>query len=101
MADVQETKLKYRRGACFSCRKCMFCGIGLQQEKCNCDLFNVSYREEKYYWKSNKKGYSKKEFENYDDNEFLSDDEIEIEFTYRVFIKLENGISLPAKWYTT
>ncbi|CAG8798399.1 18114_t:CDS:1, partial [Dentiscutata erythropus] len=24
MADVQETKSKYHRGACFSCRKCMF-----------------------------------------------------------------------------
>ncbi|CAG8647248.1 8986_t:CDS:1, partial [Scutellospora calospora] len=26
------------------CRKCMFCGIDLQQEKCNCDLSNVPCR---------------------------------------------------------
>ncbi|RIB11053.1 hypothetical protein C2G38_2204425 [Gigaspora rosea] len=148
MADIQETKLKYRRGARFSCRICMFCGIELQQEKCNCDLSNVPDRsnrtdtvkyaftrifnpnwikekvdfvqqkieyynyslssedetsepEEKYCWKSNEKGYSEKELKNYDDDEFLSDDEIEFEYTYGVFIKLESGTSLPAKWYTT
>ncbi|CAG8781764.1 430_t:CDS:2, partial [Dentiscutata erythropus] len=34
---------------------------------------------------------------NYDDDKFLSDDEIEIEYTYGVFIKLENEMSLLAK----
>ncbi|CAG8629529.1 19078_t:CDS:1 [Cetraspora pellucida] len=57
----------------------------------------TSEPEDKYYWRSNKKGYSKKELENYTDNEFLSDDEIEIEYTYGIFIKLENGMSLLAK----
>ncbi|CAG8560192.1 25031_t:CDS:2 [Dentiscutata erythropus] len=139
----------------------MFCGINLQQEKCNCDLSNVPDRSnrtdtvkyaftrifnpnwikekvdfvqrkieyynyllsseeyfnlillntynltiptsdtsdpEEKYWKSNEKGYSEK---NYDDDGFLSDYEIEFEYTYGVFIKLENGMSLPAKWYTT
>lgn len=193
MADVQETKLKYRRGTCFSCRRCMYCGVDLQQEKCNCDLSNLPHRgnrtdavkyaftrafdpswikekvefvhqkiecynyllsskeafsftlcarcnsillrisskakktqampnsiddsevdtydltipvsetesEEKFYCQSNEKGYYGNEHENYDDNELLSDEEIEYEYTYGVFIKLENRTSLPAKWYTT
>ncbi|CAG8686598.1 2746_t:CDS:2, partial [Scutellospora calospora] len=45
MADTQETKLKYRRGTCFSCRKCLYCGINLQQQRCNCNLSEVSHRD--------------------------------------------------------
>ncbi|CAG8808569.1 25634_t:CDS:1, partial [Dentiscutata erythropus] len=44
MADFQETKLKYRRGTCLSCRKCMYCGIDLQQEKCDCNLSEVPHK---------------------------------------------------------
>ncbi|CAG8829126.1 418_t:CDS:1, partial [Dentiscutata erythropus] len=35
-----------------------------------------------------------------DEEKILSDNEdVEHEYNYGVFIKLENGISLPAKWY--
>ena len=36
MADAQNTKLKYKRGTCFGCRKCLYCGVDLQQQKCKC-----------------------------------------------------------------
>src|SRR6185437_12594312 len=45
MADAQETKLKYRRGTCFSCRKCLYCGIDLQQQRCNCNLSDVPHKD--------------------------------------------------------
>ncbi|CAG8636448.1 11352_t:CDS:2 [Ambispora leptoticha] len=197
MTDFQETKLKYHRGTCFSCRKCMYCGIDLQQEKCDCDLSKVPHKgnrtdavkyaftqvfdpnwikekvefvhqkikqynyllgskeafdftlcsrcnsvllrlsskakklkatlnsifanndnssevetcdlttlssdisesEEKLDQKSDKKK-NRKEYEDHDDEELLSDEEVEYEYTYGIFIKLENGVSLPAKWYT-
>ena len=44
MTDVQETKLKYRRGTCFSCRKCMYFGTDLQQGKCDCNLSIVPHK---------------------------------------------------------
>ena len=44
MVDIQETKLKYRRGTCFSCRKCLYCGIDLQQNICNCNLSDALHR---------------------------------------------------------
>jgi len=44
MVDIQETKLKYRRGICFSCRKCLYCGIDLQQNICNCNLSDAPHR---------------------------------------------------------
>ena len=36
ISDAQNTKLKYNRGTCFGCRMCSYCGIDLQQLKCNC-----------------------------------------------------------------
>ncbi|CAG8605993.1 24701_t:CDS:2 [Dentiscutata erythropus] len=197
MADFQETKLKYRRGTCFSCRKCMYCGIDLRQEKCNCNLSNVPHKsnrtdavkyaftrvfnpnwikekvefvqqriehynyllsakeafnftlcarcnsillrlsskvkklkasssstldndidnsseletcdltiasgasesEEKLDWNPNEKEYHEEKYEPNDD-ESLSGEEVEYEYNYGVFIKFENGTSLPAKWYT-
>jgi len=44
MVDIQETKLKYCRGICFSCRKCLYCGIDLQQNICNCNLSDAPHR---------------------------------------------------------
>ncbi|CAG8445244.1 17991_t:CDS:2 [Dentiscutata erythropus] len=45
MADAQETKLKYRRGTCLSYRKCLYCGIDLQYQKCNCNLLDIPYKD--------------------------------------------------------
>jgi hypothetical protein len=36
MADTQNKKLKYKRGTCFGCQKCLYCGVDLQQQKCKC-----------------------------------------------------------------
>jgi hypothetical protein len=44
MADAQNTKLKYKRGTCFGCRKCLYCGIDLQQQKCKCTLTKPPHR---------------------------------------------------------
>jgi hypothetical protein len=38
MSDAQNIKLKYKRGTCFGCRKCLYCGVDLQQQRCNCDV---------------------------------------------------------------
>ncbi|CAG8691219.1 16665_t:CDS:2, partial [Racocetra fulgida] len=68
-----------------------------------CDLTtlssDISESEEKLDQKSDKKK-NRKEYEDHDDEELLSDEEVEYEYTYGIFIKLENGVSLPAKWYT-
>lgn len=181
MANVQDTKIKYYRGTCLSCRKCLYCGIDLQQNNCNCNvstvphrgnrtdavkyaytrIFNPSWTAEQVDYiqqkitlhnyllssketfnfslcsrcnnillkltqkKSKEKPYSAitnyeipSEIEIYDltipkspeiansatfesDGERISSDneDIEHEYNYGVFIKLENGTSLPAKWY--
>ena len=37
MADTQGgIKLRYKRGTCFGCQKCLYCGVDLQQQKCKC-----------------------------------------------------------------
>jgi len=36
MADEQSTKLIYKRGTCFGCRKCLYCGVDLQHQVCKC-----------------------------------------------------------------
>ncbi|CAG8803217.1 24623_t:CDS:2 [Cetraspora pellucida] len=45
MTDAQETKLKYRCGTCFSYYKCLYCGIDLQQQRCNCNLTDVPHKD--------------------------------------------------------
>ena len=40
MADAQSIKLKYKRGTCFGCRKCLYCGVNLQ-EKCGIDTIGA------------------------------------------------------------
>ncbi|CAG8718346.1 7205_t:CDS:1, partial [Racocetra fulgida] len=41
------------------------------------------------------------DYEDHSTNESLSDDDNEYEYNYGIFIKLENGTTLPAKWYTS
>ena len=37
MADTQGgIKLRYKKGTCFGCQKCLYCGVDLQQQKCKC-----------------------------------------------------------------
>ena len=36
--DEQATKLIYKRGTCFGCRKCLYCGVDLQQQECKCKI---------------------------------------------------------------
>ncbi|CAG8692117.1 87_t:CDS:1, partial [Racocetra persica] len=38
MADALDTKLKYKRGTCFSCQKCLYCGVDLQTQKYKYDI---------------------------------------------------------------
>ena len=38
MADALDTKLIYKRGTCFSCRKCLYCAVYLQTQKFKCDI---------------------------------------------------------------
>ena len=42
--DAQFTKLEYKRGTCFECRMCLYCGINLQQQKCNCILTQAPHK---------------------------------------------------------
>ncbi|CAG8692326.1 1863_t:CDS:2, partial [Racocetra persica] len=44
MADALDTKLIYKRGTCFSCRKCLYCGVDLQTQKCKCDITKLPHR---------------------------------------------------------
>ncbi|CAG8466363.1 24068_t:CDS:2 [Cetraspora pellucida] len=41
------------------------------------------------------------DYEEHSTNESLSDDDSEYEYNYGIFIKLENGTTLPAKWYSS
>ncbi|CAG8730715.1 7774_t:CDS:2, partial [Racocetra fulgida] len=111
----------------------MYCGIDLQQEKCDCDLSKVPHKGNqtdavKYAFTrvfdpnwikeklkatsnsifANNDNSSEVEtcdlttlskYEDHDDEELLSDEEVEYEYTYGIFIKSENRVSLPAKWY--
>lgn len=43
--DEQSTKLIYKRGTCFGCRKCLFCGVDLQNQKCKCKIFKPPNRK--------------------------------------------------------
>ncbi|CAG8514728.1 36587_t:CDS:1, partial [Racocetra persica] len=36
MADAANTKLKYHRGTCFGCRKCLYCAKDLHYFTCSC-----------------------------------------------------------------
>ncbi|CAG8539465.1 20110_t:CDS:2 [Racocetra persica] len=44
MADALDTKLRYKRGTCFGCRKCLYCGVDLQKQKCKCDITKPPHR---------------------------------------------------------
>ncbi|POG71257.1 hypothetical protein GLOIN_2v1775009 [Rhizophagus irregularis DAOM 181602=DAOM 197198] len=41
MADTQGIKLRYKRGTCFGCQKCLYCGVDLQQQKCKCKTSTI------------------------------------------------------------
>ncbi|CAG8824850.1 19447_t:CDS:2, partial [Dentiscutata erythropus] len=41
---ARDTKLKYKQGTCFSCRKCLYCGVDLQTQKCKCDITKPPHR---------------------------------------------------------
>ncbi|CAG8854853.1 7111_t:CDS:1, partial [Gigaspora margarita] len=45
--------------------------------------------------------YEMEDNNNHIDDGSSSNEDIEYEYNYGIFIKLENGTSLPAKWYTT
>ncbi|CAG8545150.1 26631_t:CDS:2, partial [Dentiscutata erythropus] len=66
MADFQETKLKYRRGTCLSCQKCMYCEIDLQQEKCDCNLSEVPHKNNRTAKKLNTKSLTLVNDDNYE-----------------------------------
>src|ERR1043165_810207 len=36
MGDAENTKLIYKLGTCFGCRKCLYCSFYLDQNKCKC-----------------------------------------------------------------
>ncbi|CAG8717900.1 4132_t:CDS:2 [Dentiscutata erythropus] len=38
MADAANTKLRYYRGTCFGCRKCLYCAVDLRNTTCKCKL---------------------------------------------------------------
>ncbi|RIB05983.1 hypothetical protein C2G38_2253491 [Gigaspora rosea] len=63
-------------------------------------MSKLSEFDEMYKQESNK---HKKKYnnENYANNNSLSDEDIEYKYNYRIFIKLENGTFLLAKWYTS
>ncbi|RIB04034.1 hypothetical protein C2G38_2048775 [Gigaspora rosea] len=66
-------------------------------------MSEASEFEEMYELELNEQNYCKKEYSNedYADDNSLSDKDIEYEYNYGIFIKLENGTSLLAKWYTS
>ncbi|PKK55927.1 hypothetical protein RhiirC2_801144 [Rhizophagus irregularis] len=41
MANTQGIKLRYKRGTCFGCQKCLYCGVDLQQQKCKCKTSTI------------------------------------------------------------
>ncbi|CAG8561814.1 3252_t:CDS:2 [Racocetra fulgida] len=90
MANIQDTKINYYRGTCFKKPYSAITNYDVPSEIETYDLTIPKSPEiaNSVTFKS-------------DEERISSDNEdVEHEYNYGVFIKLENGTSLPAKWYT-
>lgn len=95
MADATNTKLKYHRGTCFGCRKCLYCAVDLRQITCNCKKSLVPTKKNRTH--QVKQAYPRKYEPTWTGIKFEYIDKRVLDYNYQINVKKPFNFSLCSR----